>query len=279
MQTAMQNPVEQTSKTEAHSGKTIYKEHCAVCHGDKGNGSTWTQTGLNPPPRDFTSAESREQLTPERMTASVTFGRPGTAMMPFQTRLTAAQIANVVEYIRAAFIEAEGSGEAPVENEYDAMPGFGGAHGASDGGLPGSESAHTQTSVMAPADMSLPLPHDLVGNPQQGQQFYTANCFTCHGLKGDGRGPRSSFIHPPPRNFLAEQSRQALNRPALFKAISTGKPGTVMPAWGKVLSDQEIANVAEYVFNTFIQGADEIATERHGGTSGSGTQKKKAMKN
>jgi mono/diheme cytochrome c family protein len=43
-----------------------------------------------------------------------------------------------------------------------------------------------------------------------------------------------------------------LNRPALFDAISTGKRGTVMPAWKTVLDEQQIANVAEFVFEAFV---------------------------
>jgi len=103
--------------------------------------------------------------------------------------------------------------------------------------------------------MSLPLPEQLTGDAQWGREFYLKNCFTCHGEKGDGQGPRASFNRPAPRNFLADDSRKVLNRPALFKAIGMGKPGTVMPAWSKVLTDQEIANVAEFVFVTFIHPA------------------------
>ena len=44
-----------------------------------------------------------------------------------------------------------------------------------------------------------------------------------------------------------------LNRVELFEMISVGKPGTEMPAWNKVLSPQEIANVTEFVFQRFIQ--------------------------
>ncbi len=79
------------------------------------------------------------------------------------------------------------------------------------------------------------------------------NCVFCHGVRGDGLGPRSSFITPKPRNFMHPDSRATLNRPALFKAIIIGKPGTVMPAWGKVLGPQQIADVAEFVFQDFIQ--------------------------
>ncbi|MEO8331542.1 MAG: cytochrome c [Gallionella sp.] len=105
----------------------------------------------------------------------------------------------------------------------------------------------------AAADMSLPMPQGLKGDPDKGRDFYMQNCFTCHGVTGAGDGPRAYFINPVPRDFLLETSRQYLNRPALFSAISKGRTGSEMPAWGKVLSDQEIANVAEYVFQNFIR--------------------------
>jgi mono/diheme cytochrome c family protein len=107
-------------------------------------------------------------------------------------------------------------------------------------------------SVPAVSDMTLPMPLGLKGDPEKGRIFFMGNCFTCHGVQGDGNGPRAYFITPPPRNFLLETSRQRLNRPALFEAITNGRLGTNMPAWGKVLSNQEIANVAEFVFQNFI---------------------------
>jgi mono/diheme cytochrome c family protein len=107
-------------------------------------------------------------------------------------------------------------------------------------------------SAPAVTDMSLPMPLGLKGDPEKGKIFFMGNCFTCHGVQGDGNGPRAYFITPPPRNFLLEASRQRLNRPVLFEAITNGRLGTNMPAWGKVLSNQEIANFAEFVFQNFI---------------------------
>lgn len=105
----------------------------------------------------------------------------------------------------------------------------------------------------AVVDMSLPMPQGLKGDLTKGRDFFMQNCYTCHGVTGGGDGPRAYFINPPPRNFLLETSRQYLNRPALFEAISKGRTGSEMPAWGKVLNDQEIADVAEYVFQSFIR--------------------------
>lgn len=111
--------------------------------------------------------------------------------------------------------------------------------------------AHAQ-SATAIADMSLPMPLGLKGDFAKGGVFFMTNCFTCHGVTGDGNGPRAYFITPPPRDFLLETSRQRLNRPVLFEAIANGRLGTNMPAWGKVLNNQEIADVAEFVFQNFI---------------------------
>src|ERR1700693_4101280 len=77
-------------------------------------------------------------------------------------------------------------------------------------------------SAPAVSDMSLPMPLGLKGDPDKGRIFFMGNAFTCHGVKGDGEGPRSYFITPPPRNFLLETSRQRLNRPVLFEAITNG---------------------------------------------------------
>lgn len=226
-------------------GKAIYTQHCAVCHGDKGNGAMWTQASLNPAPRDFTAVDATV-FTRERMIQSVTHGRPGTAMMSFRKRLSPREIEAVVDYIRATFIvrgasAAGAPASVPPHGSHSAMPG-------------GPEAAGQRAQApLTPADMSQPLPSGLQGDVAKGRAFYLANCAACHGAEGDGRGPRSHFIEPRPRNFLSDEARARLNRPALFEAISKGVPGSVMPAWSKVLGAQAIADVAEYVFSAYVK--------------------------
>ncbi|WP_455198316.1 c-type cytochrome, partial [Kaarinaea lacus] len=98
-------------------GESVYTKNCSVCHGDKGNTAYWAKNGLNPPPRDFTSPEAMSDLNRKRMIQSVTHGRPGTGMMPFQTRLTAEEIASVVAFIRFKFMGVDpdkDTGAAPL---------------------------------------------------------------------------------------------------------------------------------------------------------------------
>lgn len=97
-----------------------------------------------------------------------------------------------------------------------------------------------------------PLPNDLVGNYDMGRELYKETCASCHGVKGDGQGPRSYFIFPKPRNFTHSAARASFSRAHIYERIRTGVARTEMPAWGTVLEAQQMANVAEYVFLTFI---------------------------
>lgn len=210
-------------------GREVYVANCSVCHGDKGQGGVWTQGNMARPPRNFAATDA-QSLPREAMVTAVTHGRPGTTMAGFATRLNTSDIDAVVDYIRASLMAPVISGTR--------------AHG-------GREADAASTSVTR-VDMTPGLPNGLKGDPKRGGAFYLANCATCHGAKGDGAGPRAYFINPKPRNFLSDASRSTLNRVALYAAIAQGRLGTEMPAWDKVATPQQIADVAEHVFQTFI---------------------------
>lgn len=214
---------------ELERGRRIYAKTCAVCHGDRGNGTMWASSNLHPAPRDFTATNSQSELSRERMFASVTNGRPGTAMSSFARQLSVSDIAAVVDYIRSAFMHASSTSAALRPDPLT-----------------------THDHVAGPLDMHAPLPNDLRGNFAKGKAFYLGNCATCHGAKGDGNGPRAYFINPRPRNFVAQASRTTLNRPAIYVAVAAGKRGSEMPAWKTVLTEQEIADVSEFVFRAYI---------------------------
>lgn len=208
----------------AATGAELYSRHCSACHGDNGNGASWARTGLNPPPRNFTTAASKGVLSRERMVNSVTHGRPGTAMQPFKDRLNRDEIDRVVAYIRQRFMGVQvSSNHKKIEKTHHSLGQF---------------------------------PEQLQGDRHLGKLFFQDNCYVCHGRLGNGAGPRAKFIIPRPRNFLAADSSE-FDRNKLFTAIANGKPGTVMPAWKTVLSQQQIANVAEYVLQDFILGGQK----------------------
>ncbi len=207
----------------------LYQENCSVCHGDDGIGAVWGQESLASAPRNFRSEASRQELDRERMIAAVSFGRPGTPMPGFSTQLKPRQIEAVVDYVRATFMsDGRTQGDPTTDARHIA---FGSYHSA-------------------------PMPLGLTGDPARGNAFYLSNCVECHGAAGDGAGPRAYFIFPRPRNFLDSATRQTLNRPRLFEGIKQGVVGKEMPAWEKVLDDQAIADISEYVYQAFIRPSD-----------------------
>jgi cytochrome c oxidase cbb3-type subunit III len=228
-------------------GRILYSKNCAVCHGDHGDGRSRAQASLNPPPRDFTAPAAGAELSRQRMITSVTYGRPDTAMAGFRTQLGAEDIGAVVDYIRSAFM---------AQGELAGVSGTSHGRGHAASGAAPVAPAPAPAALQA-ADMRAPFPRGLRGDPAKGAAFYMSNCATCHGVTGDGRGPRAYFINPKPRNFLHPASRQQLNRVALYGAVSNGKLGTEMPAWSQVLKPQEIADVAEFVFQRFIAPVQE----------------------
>ncbi len=213
-----------TAQTEA--ARRLYAENCSVCHGDDGRGAKWTLTNMNPPPRNFTAPAAAAELSRDYMLQTVAYGKANTAMPGFQTQLAAEQIAAVVDYVRSAFMRA---GPEPQP-----APGLAAQDGA--------------------ASASAGFPGELQGDYASGEVFYLANCSVCHGVKGDGKGPRAYFILPKPRDFQHPAARHGLNRPRLYQAIAEGTRGTEMPAWDKVLTPQQIADVAEFVYLAFIRG-------------------------
>ena len=222
-------------------GALLYHNYCSVCHGDKGDGKSRAAGALSTPPRDFTSEASRRELTRERIVLAVTHGRPGTAMTAWRSQLSPADIERVAGHVLTRFVQ----GGATLAAAQPAAISGTRAHG-------GREADAASTSVQV--DMTTGLPNGLKGDPKRGGAFYNANCATCHGVRGDGAGPRAYFIKPKPRDFTADASRARFNRVALYAAVSEGRVGSEMPAWSRVASAQQIADVAEYVFQGFIQG-------------------------
>ena len=96
-----------SNSLDSETGRDIFFKHCKACHGDKGDGKTFAANVLKPPPKNFTSKNSKQELTEERMIQSVAEGRKGTAMMPWKSRLTQQEIHAVVLYVRKNLMQLE----------------------------------------------------------------------------------------------------------------------------------------------------------------------------
>ena len=228
--------------SEAKEGAAIFKDYCSVCHGERGDGKSRAQGGLFPKPRNFTRIEAAKELSRSRMIFSVTYGRPNTAMSAWGKRLGKENIERVVDYVRKTFMPldvAHGTGRIKIETQANA------------------EDKMIIDGKMNPEFLKKPLPYNLEGKMKWGQMFYEENCADCHGLSGEGDGPRASFIFPKPRNYRHPASRHKYNRPKLFDVIAHGRHSTEMASWNNVLTYQEMGHIAEYVFERFIKMDDE----------------------
>tara|TARA_R110001583_G_scaffold69544_2_gene197104 strand:- start:24743 stop:25984 length:1242 start_codon:yes stop_codon:yes gene_type:complete len=116
----------------------------------------------------------------------------------------------------------------------------------------GGESHDHKTHMGKKLNILDPLPNDLIGDYDAGRDLYRKTCVSCHGKNGNGQGPRAHFIFPKPRDFTHSAARASFSRAHIFERIRAGVTQTEMPAWGSVLTQQQMANVAEYVFSTFI---------------------------
>lgn len=114
-------------------------------------------------------------------------------------------------------------------------------------------------SVAPPAVSALAL---------EGRSIYRSACAPCHGLRGDGEGPAARAIDPKPRDFTAGVFKLRTTPSGalptdldLFRTISEGVPGTWMPAWQDLLSENQRWAVLAYVKTLVPDYQSEFAEE------------------
>jgi mono/diheme cytochrome c family protein len=85
---------------DARKGKAVYEKSCLVCHGPQGRGDGPVGKTINPPAADFTSAASKKKTDAELL-AVIENGRPPTAMVGWKGQLSAAEIQDVLAYVKS----------------------------------------------------------------------------------------------------------------------------------------------------------------------------------
>ncbi len=90
---------------------------------------------------------------------------------------------------------------------------------------------------------------------ERGEAVYVKRCLQCHGEDGDGLGPAAERLNPPPRDFTlglykfvtSSFDADMPNDADILRMIQDGMPGTAMPGWSDILSEQEITDVMTYI--------------------------------
>ena len=67
------------------------------------------------------------------------------------------------------------------------------------------------------------------------QVFLNTGCYNCHGIEAKGGG------------IAPDLTASKLDAQQMFRTIHDGRPGTLMPSWGKELSSDEIWKVITYL--------------------------------
>ena len=93
-----------------------------------------------------------------------------------------------------------------------------------------------------------------------GEKVYFKECVWCHGPEGAGDGPGALRLWPRPRNFNAgtfkirtTASGELPTDDDLFLTVTNGLPGSVMPSWEGVLTEEERRNVIAFVKTKMVK--------------------------
>lgn len=137
--------------------------------------------------------------------------------------------------------------EAPVEWDKRAVsyPRAGYSHRQESG-------PDTLTGATPYAQHDLPVVVDgLSAQEKKGETLFLVNCAFCHAANGTGKNWIGTFIEPHPRDLTDAVAMQGMTKARMVDVIKDGLPGTTMPAWRSVLSDDDIGSIISYVSRVF----------------------------
>lgn len=202
-------------------GAELYAEHCALCHGDRGQGVPNLGSALN-------SRAFLEGADDAALGDVISDGRPNTSMPAFgEARggpLRDVQVKDLVAFIR--------NWEATAPELPTATPTA--AATTTPTAAPEAPAATTM-----PGETPTVAPLVVAGDAARGAELYTAQCAACHGSEGQGGTVAKEPLNSP-EYFVTHSDEE------IHKAITEGIPGTIMPAYGDKLTLDDIADIIAF---------------------------------
>ena len=103
----------------------------------------------------------------------------------------------------------------------------------------------------------VPLAPTAAPDAARGAALYAQNCASCHGAKGDGRGPQAVGLDPSPIDFTDAERARKRSLFALYQVIDQGLDGTAMPSFASLPPDDRwalAAHVGTFSFKEVAAG-------------------------
>lgn len=237
------------------SSKRLYEKQCAVCHGMTGRGDGAAAYLTSPKPRDFTRDEYRlistDQMaaTDQDLFRTITRGMPGSAM-PSWDALSAGDRWGLVEYVR--FLQEAGKGVQAGELTQAQV----------DAGLPWEKRMELITAQSGMSSIEVPPePAKSDAGVERGRQIYAQACAACHGPQGKGDGQQvmedNQGFPIRPRDLTAGLFKGSSEGKDLYHRVVAGLPGSPMPAYAGVYTDEQVWDLVHYLQSLSPPGAGE----------------------
>jgi mono/diheme cytochrome c family protein len=95
-------PADRLRSLEARArGRALFREHCALCHGERADGHGPRHAAFDRPPADFTDAAWRTRTSDRRAFFVIREGVAGTAMPSWKGTLDDGEVWDLVAYVRS----------------------------------------------------------------------------------------------------------------------------------------------------------------------------------
>lgn len=236
-------------------GAALYIQHCARCHGERGNANGITSPSLDPPARRFGQEKFQLATTINNIPADddllyvIRHGIPGTAMPSFD-HLPEGDARAIVSHVRwlahagtysFLFRRAKKDEDEPDVEEISKQT---------------AKLIQPGPPVELPADLPEPTPESIA----RGKKTFGLNCAICHGPEGKGDGPnvkdmkddppekRGSGRPTKPRDLARGVFKGGSETRRLYARLLLGMPGTPMPEM-RLLKPQEIGDMVNFVLS------------------------------
>ncbi len=203
------------SRGNPRYGAALFRSNCGGCHGGDGRGG---EVGISLRAPAFLAIASDEFLAD-----TILRGRANTAM-PSWRQFDNREVSDLLAHIRSW---------QPLKSDRDTVLAMTlGITTPSDESDPG-EPAEPSTTVGAPPIEGTRIASGHTPSAAIGLKLYRSRCTVCHGENGEG------LIGPSLNN---QSVLSAVNNEFFHDTIVRGRPGTAMPAW-RQLSSEDVADL------------------------------------